>query len=52
MADNQANLEKMSVQEALQQLAVNPATGLTAADAAQRLTQHGPNALEEKKQSA
>jgi H+-transporting ATPase len=43
------DFEHMPVTEALERLGVDPNTGLTDAEAKQRLSLYGPNALEEKK---
>jgi hypothetical protein len=51
-AEPKADYEKLSVADALKQLGVSMATGLTDAEAKQRLRRYGPNALEEKKVSA
>jgi hypothetical protein len=43
------DFEKLSVEEAVQALGTSPDQGLSAAEAASRLTEYGPNALEEKR---
>ena len=45
------DLEKAPVADVLQRLAVAPAQGLSAAEAARRLGQYGPNAIEQKETS-
>ncbi len=45
------DLEKAPVADVLQRLAVAPAQGLSAAEAAKRLGQYGPNAIEQKETS-
>ncbi len=45
------DLEKIPVEEALRKLNVSPQSGLSAAEAAQRLSRYGPNALIEKEES-
>jgi len=45
------DLEKAPIEQVLAQLGANPDQGLTAAEAATRLTRYGPNALIEKEQS-
>jgi len=44
-------LAKLPVPNALKNLGVDPKSGLSATEAAKRLGQYGPNALEEKKKS-
>jgi len=51
MAEEKIEYEKLSMPDALKQLNVDAKSGLSSADAQQRLTQYGPNALEEKKVS-
>ncbi len=51
MTQAQNEFEKLSPEETLQKFNVKQETGLSAADAAQRLTQNGPNEIEEKKKS-
>ena len=51
-AEPKADYEHLSVADALKQLGVSMATGLSAVEANQRLNQYGPNELEEKKTSA
>jgi H+-transporting ATPase len=51
MPGSKTDLEKMPVPDALKQLGVDPKAGLSADEAAKRLAQYGPNALEEKKKS-
>jgi len=45
------DLEHLPIADALAQLGVDPMTGLSTVEAAKRLSQYGPNALEEKKKS-
>ena len=52
MADAKIDFEHLSVSDVLKQLNVDATKGLSDADAKQRLAQYGPNALEEKKESA
>ena len=47
----QTNLEHLTIPEVLKQLGVDPKAGLSTAEAQKRLSQYGPNALEEKKKS-
>src|SRR6516164_3207957 len=49
--DDAVDLEKMPVDEVLEQLAVKPDRGLSSAEAQQRLAKYGPNALIEKEES-
>ena len=51
MATTSKEYEHMSVGDALKDLRVDPKTGLSAAEAAQRLAQCGPNALAEEKKN-
>jgi H+-transporting ATPase len=51
-AEPKADYEHLSVADALKQLGVSMTTGLTDAEAKQRLLRYGPNELEEKKVSA
>ena len=51
MTDTKIDFEHLSIADALQQLNVDPKTGLSAEEAQKRLAQYGPNALEEKKVS-
>ncbi len=51
MAQAVMDFEKLAVADALKQLNVDPKTGLSEAEAKQRLATYGPNALEEKKES-
>ena len=51
MAEQANAADTMSIEDALKTLSVDPAKGLTAAEATQRLGKYGPNALEEKKKS-
>ena len=46
MPDTKTDFEKMPIPDALKQFGVDPKNGLSAAEAAKRLTQHGANALE------
>jgi hypothetical protein len=48
---NKTGSTKLPVPDALKQLGVDPKAGLSAAEAKQRLAQHGANVLGEKKQS-
>ncbi len=50
-ADGPADLEKRPVAEVLEALEVKPDAGLSNAEAEQRLTRYGPNALVEKQKS-
>jgi H+-transporting ATPase len=43
------DFEKLSVEEAVEALGTSPEQGLSAAEAASRLAEYGPNALEEKR---
>jgi H+-transporting ATPase len=52
MSDAKIDYEKTSIPDVLKQLGVDAKAGLSSAEAKQRLTQYGPNALEEKKESA
>ena len=49
--DGAADLEKLPIERVLAKLDVVPAQGLSAAEAALRLTKYGPNALVEKEVS-
>ncbi|MFO0994548.1 MAG: plasma-membrane proton-efflux P-type ATPase [Hyphomicrobiales bacterium] len=49
-AQQSPDLSKAPVADVLQSLAVDPQKGLTAAEAAKRLVQYGPNALTEKEE--
>jgi H+-transporting ATPase len=51
-AEPKADYEHLSVADALKQLGVSMTTGLTDAEAKQRLLRYGPNELKEKKVSA
>ena len=55
MADTTANQQKwftLTVEEVEQQLKVDPAKGLSASEAQQRLGQYGPNELAAKKKES
>ena len=49
--NTKTDFEHLSVPDTLKQLWVDSKVGLSEAEAKQRLTQYGPNALEEKKKS-
>jgi H+-transporting ATPase len=49
--DTKTDYEHIAVPDALKQLGVDPKSGLSSDEAKKRLTQYGPNALEEKKKS-
>ena len=49
--NKQSNLEHATIPEVLKQLGVDPKAGLSSAETQKRLSQYGPNALEEKKKS-
>ena len=51
MVDAKTDYEHLPIPDVLTQLSVNPKTGLSDAEAKQRLAKYGPNALEEKKVS-
>ena len=51
-AEPKADYEHLSVADTLKQLGVSMTTGLTGAEAKQRLLRYGPNELEEKRVSA